>query len=91
MSREVQNAQKREHLGTELSQINERPLKQKSVTRTAPSSNKLASFAERNQAHLAKIKEKRFEENLLKELEHQRVAEAKQRLRSFVVNTEMND
>ena len=91
MSKVVQNVKKREHIGTGLTQINERPQKQKSVTRLAPSSNKLASFAERNQAHLAKIKEKRFEENLLKELEHQRVAEAKQRLRSFVVNTEMND
>ena len=35
------------------------------------------SFAQRNQAHLDKIKDKRFEENLLKELEHQRVSEAK--------------
>jgi hypothetical protein len=61
------------------------------VTRVAPTSGKLVSFAERNQAHLAKIKEKRFEENILKELEHQRVAEAKLRLRTFVVNSEMND
>lgn len=63
----------RQSFATDLSKIKEKPPRQLSVNRQAyvPTVTKpTTSFAERNQAHLGKIKEKRFEENILKELEH---------------------
>jgi hypothetical protein len=40
---------------------------------------------------LEKVKEKRFEDDLLKELEARRITEAKNRFRNFVVNSDMNN
>ena len=49
------------------------------------------SFMERNKAHLERIKESKFEIDLMKNLEQQRVLEAKKRFRNWMVNSDMND
>ena len=45
----------------------------------------------RNQKHLQDLSEKRFEDNILKEVEFKRFHEAKRRLREFLIHTNMSD
>lgn len=52
---------------------------------------KPVSFMERNKAHMERIKESKFELDLMKNLEIQRAAESKKRFRNFMVNSDMND
>ena len=46
---------------------------------------------DRNQKHLQDLAEKRFEDNILKEVEFKRFHEAKRRLRNFLIHTDMSD
>ena len=46
---------------------------------------------DRNQKHLQDLSEKRFEDNILKEVEFKRFHEAKRRLRNFLIHTNMSD
>ena len=71
------------------------PSKAAAATATRTSFGKKAAAAgttlDRNQKHLQDLSEKRFEDNILKEVEFKRFHEAKRRLRNFLIHTNMSD
>ena len=59
---------------------------------STPSNNSAAArINARNQKNLEKLADKKFEDNILAELEFKRFTEAKQRLRDFITSSDMSD
>ena len=57
----------------------------------AASAGGAAAAKDHNAKHLEKLQEKKFEDNLLKEIEFKRFHQAKQRLRNFLLYSDMSD